>query len=324
MAFPSAVLGSVVAAGEEPAIELAKDPGRVEGFQTARLHATAAAFFHLIQNGDMVGEAELPRRHCAKQGRKATLALHVNERLVFLAPVQRREGLTLQNNAKRDPLTSILSAADAAPEGKVIDELQELKVLAVANDGPQNLSHEAPLHAVAATLWVLRVLRILGPFNPLPLQSTGISGSLHRLAHARAPVEGWPQGALDAGRLDELQGPPAVRVRGIGVLPQKLVVLLHQIPVGAVCLLRHQVFVGFLELLALAARLYLDTGRVWQARKKGCCVTIKQYPNGYDQVYVVFIPTLNLFSGCRPPASAILSLTDCSHQLIRVIDAFMR
>ena len=83
-----AVLGrGLVQSAVEAAVELREDVGRVERLETSKLHPSATALLHLVQDEDMVGKAVLPRRHGLEEGREAALTLHVDQGLVLRLPV---------------------------------------------------------------------------------------------------------------------------------------------------------------------------------------------------------------------------------------------
>ena len=252
--LPAAVLRGLVAACVEAAVQLREDVRRVEGFQAGRLHPAAAALRHLVQHRDVVREAVLPGRHGLEQGREAALALHVHQGLMLGLPVERREGLALQDQAQGQAAAGVLAAADARPHGEAVDELEQLEVVAVADDRAEDLAHEAALDAVALAGRLLVAVLVQHRAVPVALQPADVRGPLHRLAHLPAPVERGPQRALEPGRLDELQRQVALLVAGARPLAEEPLVLLDELAVGAVGLLAHEVVVGPLELLALAAR----------------------------------------------------------------------
>lgn len=101
--------------------------------------------------------------------------MHVTERLVLLLPEERRKGLAL-------------ATADARPHAEIIDELQQLKVLAVANHRAEHLVHEAALDTVPLTGGVLaRVIIQDSSVTALALEPSDIRGSLQGLRHLGAP-----------------------------------------------------------------------------------------------------------------------------------------
>ena len=205
MVLPAAPFAGAAHAAEEPSVHLREDVRRVQGLQTSGLHATPAALLHLVQDEDVIGEAELPRRHRLEEPGELALALHVDERLVLCLPEERREGLPLQHEAQAQPLHRVLAAANARPPAEVINKMEKLKVLAVADHRAEHLAHEAPLDAVPLSGRVrIRIFVERGAVAALALKPSDVGGSLQRL-HLGAPVQGRPKRTLEAHLLEELE-----------------------------------------------------------------------------------------------------------------------
>ena len=148
----------------------------------------------------MVGKAILPRGHGLEQGREAALTLHVDQGLVLRLPVQGRERFAFQDQPQWQAGAGILPATDPGPHGEVVHELQQLEVLAVADDRAQDLAHEAALDAVPLSSLLVVVLIIAQGFvaagRGSRSQAPGVGGTLGSLAHFGAPVQRWPERAL--------------------------------------------------------------------------------------------------------------------------------
>lgn len=88
---------------------------------------------------------------------------------------------------------------------------------------------------------------------PQTLQATGVRCPLNGFAHLRAPIERRPKPTLNSWGLNELQWSTSLLVRGVWIATQELVVLLDQVTVAALGFFAHEIVMGLLELLALAA-----------------------------------------------------------------------
>ena len=190
---------------------------------------------------------------------------------MLLLPEERRKGLALEHQAQAEPLHCVLATADARPHAEIIDELQQLKVLAVANHWAEHLVHEAALDTVPLTGGVLvRVIVQDSSVTALALEPSDIRGSLQGLRHLAAPIERW-QSTFDAHLLQKLQGPATLERIGIRMLPEKFVVLLDEVPVAALplfqALLLHEAATGPPDLLTLAPRADLTATARWSTKK---------------------------------------------------------
>ena len=105
-----------------------------------------------------------------------------------------------RTNRNGRPAQAILPATDPGPHGEVVHELQQLEVLAVADDRAQDLAHEAALDAVPLSSLLVVVLIIAQGFvaagRGSRSQAPGVGGTLGSLAHFGAPVQRWPERAL--------------------------------------------------------------------------------------------------------------------------------
>ena len=177
---------------------------------------------------------------------------------MLVLPVQGREGLVLEDKSQRQACARVLPSADARPHCKVVHELQEFKVLPIPDDRAQDLAAEAPLHAVPLP-WCLIVAVVVedSPVASLAKQPSHVRGALQGFGHFCTPVEGGPQGALQAHCLQVLERPAPLLFCGLGVLLQELLVRLHDLSVRACGLRAHKIVIGRLQLLTFAAGTHL-------------------------------------------------------------------
>ena len=97
----------------------------------------------------MVGEGPLVRRPRSEQRRRAALPLHVNEALVADPPVFREDRGALDGQAEGHAARRVLAAAQVAPQDKVVNEVEQLKILRVADHWAEDFRHPAPPDTVA-------------------------------------------------------------------------------------------------------------------------------------------------------------------------------
>ena len=101
----------------------------------------------------MIWEGALDGRSCPEQLWQATLSLHVNESKVSDSPVLRREGGSLESETQWNASCGgVLATSKPRPHAQVVHEVQQLVLLAVADDRAEHFLHEAPSDAVPSLL----------------------------------------------------------------------------------------------------------------------------------------------------------------------------
>ena len=121
----------------------------MKGLRSGQVQPRSPGDSLLVHDPHVVGEALFVGGSGAEQGRVAALARHVDDCLVADAPILWRLGASAQRKPQRDlGLTcDVLFGPHRGPDAEVVDEVKELVIRPVADDGREHLPYEAPFDA---------------------------------------------------------------------------------------------------------------------------------------------------------------------------------